>query len=96
MWSVKTIYGPIPAWLALDKNKFGKGLPKFPWLPIVIGFSYFQIKEVEINGIKQKVEQFVTSQISWLPTLVAVTPEQFVKWEKWQIIAKLSIFCWKP
>ena len=94
MWSVKTIYTSMPATITLDKSKFGEGLPKPFSEKLAMGFSYFQLIEVEKGSIKKKIEEFITSQIAESSVLVAVTPKQYAIWKKWEIIAKPAVFCW--
>lgn len=91
MWCIQELADAprIEAVVVLDTSQFGQGLPKGFDGQEKEGFSFFELNEVRGGAF---VEGYITSRITSIPVLAAVTDEQYNNWRAKKIIARAALF----
>ena len=99
MWQVETEENVflLKPQIGLSESDYGKGLPQGQAGDTVNGYAFYEFIEItDDNGkIKEVVLEYIASQMAATPTLIAVTPQQFKKWKKANIVAKPAKFVCK-
>ena len=76
--------------VVLNTEAYGKGLPGGKPGEVQKGFSFFELRqEKEVTKAS-----YITSRITEIPVLEAVSEEQYKSWGKKEIIARPAEFVW--